>query len=177
MSETGKIKDPVHQTCDEQKGRRVGDRAIVYRNEFSPPHVTSFPGSTALLAYQRDNNKTCHGGNQCNVYGKHTPVEMRESFARGEDVALAPFMQDNYFVTGLIFTDSNFYESAVNSFLSKRQDSEPERPMLLSSVMFITNFEKDIASHPTRHSPSIGRLSQSIHTLFNTKNDQNRYQY
>jgi hypothetical protein len=69
-------------------------------------------------------------------------VDINESFSTDGEVALVTFAQDNYIATGLIFTDSDLYEIAMNAFLLKYQKSRSEMLMFQCSARFITNFKR-----------------------------------
>jgi hypothetical protein len=69
--------------------------------------------------------------------GRHKRI-----FSRDEEAALATFVRDNCIAKGLILTDSDFCEIAMNAFSLKYQDFRVHMPMLKCSPWFIANFKR-----------------------------------
>jgi hypothetical protein len=77
-----------------------------------------------------------------------------------EKMVLASFVHEKSFTPGLILTDSDLWEIAMNGFLLKYQDSRPATPMFHCSVGFsggISYLARVV--FPARVSPLLARFS------------------
>jgi hypothetical protein len=67
--------------------------------------------------------------------------EAQKIFSDDEEAALVSFVRDSFTALGLIFTDSDFRDIAMNAFLTKDEDAGPVMPMFQCSAGFISMFK------------------------------------
>jgi hypothetical protein len=67
--------------------------------------------------------------------------EHRRVFSALEETAIVPFIVDKCISQGLIFTDADFREVAMNAFLSKYSPSKDLPPPFQCSAGFINSFK------------------------------------
>jgi hypothetical protein len=64
----------------------------------------------------------------------HTFTERHQRiFSEDEEAAFVSFVRDNFTAPGLMFTDSDLREIAMNAFLTKYEDAGPELFLLCAT--------------------------------------------
>jgi hypothetical protein len=128
----------------ERKGRRVSNQGIIHLNRpFSAsrcfiPWLNSITGipETNLRRWRKILQWDPMWRPWQTYAGRHKRI-----FAKDDEAALTTFMRDSHIATGLLFTDSDFCEIAMNAFLLKHQDSRAQTPIFQCSVEFMANFK------------------------------------